>query len=80
MIESILKKIGLNDKEIRVYLTCLKLGPSSVRKIADNSEVNRGTAYDILRSLISLGLVTYYHQDKHQYFIAEDPARLKDTV
>lgn len=80
MIESILKKIGLSDKEIKVYLTCLKLGPSPVRKIATAAEINRGTAYDILRALINLGLVSYYHQDKHQYFIAEDPTKLTDTL
>lgn len=80
MIENVLKKIGLSDKEIKVYLTVVKLGPSPVRKIADTADINRGTAYDILRSLINLGLVSYYHQDKHQYFIAEDPARLKDAI
>ena len=36
MIESTLQKIGLNDKEIKIYLSCLKSGPSSVRKIADD--------------------------------------------
>ncbi len=80
MIEGILKKIGLSDKEINIYLSCLKLGPSSVRRIAEVADVNRGTAYDILRSLIELGLVSYYHQDKHQYFIGEDPAKLKDAL
>jgi sugar-specific transcriptional regulator TrmB len=25
-------------------------------------------------------LVSYYHQDKHQYFVAEDPVKLKDLV
>lgn len=80
MIEGILKKIGLNDKEIKVYLACLKLGPSSVRKLAKQAEINRGTTYDILKSLQELGLISYYHQDKHQYFIAEDPSKLKDVL
>ena len=80
MIESILKKIGLSDKEVKVYLACLQSGPSPVRKIAQAAGVNRGTAYDILRSLMDLGLVSYYHQDKHQYFIAEDPAKLTNTI
>ncbi len=80
MIENTLKKLGLSEKEIRVYLSCLKLGPSPVRKIAFSAEINRGTAYDILKSLIELGLVSYYHQDKHQYFSAEDPSRLNDAL
>lgn len=80
MFEITLKKLGLSDKEIAIYLSCLKLGPSSVRRIAETSEINRGTAYDILKSLISLGLVSYYHKDKNQYFIAEDPKKLNDVI
>jgi len=80
MIEETLQKIGLSDKEIKIYLSCLKLGPSPVRKIAEDAEINRGTTYDILRSLIELGLASYYHKDKNQYFIAEDPSKLKDAL
>ncbi|OGY48372.1 MAG: hypothetical protein A3J65_01495 [Candidatus Buchananbacteria bacterium RIFCSPHIGHO2_02_FULL_45_11b] len=80
MIENILQKIGLSDKEIKVYLTCVKLGPAPVRKIAEQAGVNRGTAYDILKALIDLGLASYYHQDKHQYFMAEDPDRLTGVL
>lgn len=80
MIEATLKSLGLSQKEIKVYLSCLRLGPSPVRKIALDSGINRGTAYDILKALIELGLISYYHRDKHQYFIAEDPARLKDAL
>jgi len=80
MLENILKKIGLSEKEIKVYLASLKLGPAPVRKIAQVAEINRGTTYDILKSLIELGLVSYLHQDKHQNFIAEDPAKLKDAL
>ncbi|MFA5022641.1 MAG: helix-turn-helix domain-containing protein [Patescibacteria group bacterium] len=80
MIEKTLKKIGLSDKESKIYISCLKLGPSPVRKIAQESGINRGTAYDILKSLIDLGLISYYHQAKHQYFIAEDPAKLTDVI
>jgi HTH-type transcriptional regulator, sugar sensing transcriptional regulator len=56
------------------------LGPAAVRRIAVEAGVNRGTAYDILKSLIDLGLVSYYQQDKHQYFIAEDPERLGEAL
>ena len=80
MLENILKKIGLSEKEIKVYLASLKLGPAPARKIAQVAEINRGTTYDILKSLIELGLVSYLHQDKHQNFIAEDPAKLKDAL
>lgn len=80
MIDKTLKKIGLSDKEIKIYLASLKLGPSPVRKIGLEAGINRGTAYDILKALIDLGLISYYHQDKKQYFIAENPARLNDVL
>ena len=80
MIDKALEQLGLGEKEIRVYLACLKLGPSPVRKISTEVNVNRGTTHDILRSLVKRGLVSYYHQLKHQYFIAEDPEKLSDLV
>lgn len=80
MIEETLKKIGLSDKEISVYLTSLQLGPAPVRKIAEKANVNRGTTYDILKALQKLGLVSYFHKDKHQYFIADDPKTLHNAI
>ncbi|TSC56411.1 MAG: transcriptional regulator TrmB [Parcubacteria group bacterium Gr01-1014_18] len=71
-----LKKFDFSDNEINVYLALLRLGPSPVRKIAEESKVNRGTTYDILKSLIEQRLITYYHKEKHQYFTAENPKNL----
>lgn len=78
-IDQILGKYGLSDKEVRVYLALLELGPSPVRKVASKAGVNRGTTYDILKSLREQGLAAYYHKDKHQYFVAEDPKKLFDA-
>ena len=80
MIDKALEQLGLSDKETKVYLACLKLGPSPVRKISTEVSINRGTTHDILRSLVKRGLVSYYHQHRHQYFIAEDPEKLNDLV
>ena len=79
-INSILKQLGFSEKEIQVYLALLNLGPASVRSIAQQAQINRGTTYDILKSLIKRGLASYYHRDKHQYFLAEDPEKLKDYL
>ncbi|MDP2684656.1 MAG: helix-turn-helix domain-containing protein [bacterium] len=79
-ILNLLKKLGFSEKEISVYTTLLNNGPSSVREIATKSKVNRGTTYDILKSLINKGLVSYYHKEKNQYFLAEDPDKLKGLL
>ncbi len=76
-VVQILKKLGFDEKEIRVYLILISLGPSPVRKIAQAAGVNRGTTYDIVKQLMKNGLVTFYHKEKKQYFIAEDPAKLE---
>lgn len=75
-IQSILKNFGLSDKEIAVYTALIELGPSPVRTLATKSKVNRGTTYDILRSLMEQGLVSYYNTETHQYFAAESPDKL----
>ncbi|MBU2541991.1 TrmB family transcriptional regulator [Patescibacteria group bacterium] len=77
---NILKKLGFSDKEAKIYLALLRLGPSSVRKLAEISEINRGTAYDILKSLQDKGIVSYYNKDTKQYFVAENPEKLHDLV
>ena len=74
--ETLLKKFGLSDKEIAVYEALIELGPSPVRLIAQKSKVNRGTTYDILKSLLDTGLVTYFNKQTHQYFSAEPPEKL----
>ncbi len=79
MIETVLKKYGLLEKEIKIYLTVLRLGPSSVRRLASESGINRGTTYDILKKLIADGLVNYYSKEKRN-FIAEDPRKLADAI
>ncbi|PIR96071.1 MAG: transcriptional regulator [Candidatus Doudnabacteria bacterium CG10_big_fil_rev_8_21_14_0_10_42_18] len=79
-IEVILKNFGLSEKEIAVYLALIELGPSSVREISAKSKVNRGTTYDILKSLISLGVVSYYNKESKQYFAAEEPEKLLSAL
>lgn len=80
MLEKSLHEFGLKEKEIKIYLALLDLGPSSIRKIAELAKVNRGTSYDILKKLIEMGLASYYGKKNHQYFIPEDPAKIVDIL
>ncbi|PIR76327.1 MAG: hypothetical protein COU32_02670 [Candidatus Magasanikbacteria bacterium CG10_big_fil_rev_8_21_14_0_10_42_10] len=77
---SILKKLGFSDKYAKVYLALLRLGPSSVRSLAEETVLNRGTAYDSLKWLQDKGLVTFYKQDTKQNFVAEPPAKLNTLL
>lgn len=68
-----LKHLGFSEKEIKVYTTLLGLKQASVRQLAIAAGINRGTTYDILKALIKDGLASYFHKEKKQYFVAENP-------
>jgi HTH-type transcriptional regulator, sugar sensing transcriptional regulator len=80
MLEQELQKIGLSDKEARVYLSSLQLGKSPVQEIAQQSGVNRGTAYNIIESLMKKGLMSSFEQGKKTFFTAESPERLSSLI
>ncbi|PJE77089.1 hypothetical protein COV05_00565 [Candidatus Uhrbacteria bacterium CG10_big_fil_rev_8_21_14_0_10_48_16] len=71
-----LELIGLKPKDMRVYTVLLKLGTAPLRRVAQESGLNRGTAYDALKRLIDLGLVSHMDAKTHRYFTAEDPQKL----
>jgi sugar-specific transcriptional regulator TrmB len=79
-IPHILQQLGFSDKEIKVYLHLLSGGPSSVRKLAKETGINRGTVYEVLKSLQKEGLAGMYQKHKKQFFLAEDPQKLADVI
>ena len=76
MYNELLNKLGFSDKSAKVYLALLQLGPSSVRKLAEFCQLNRGTTYDTLKWLQEKGVVTFYQKQTKQYFVAENPEKL----
>lgn len=72
-----IEELGLSNKEARVYVACLTLGASPVQKIADQAGIKRVTAYVILESLVSLGLVSQSVKGKKTFFNAEEPSNLR---
>jgi sugar-specific transcriptional regulator TrmB len=80
MHTELLKKLGFTDKSVVVYLTLLQRGPSSVRDIADTTQINRGSVYDTLKWLQEEDLVTYYRAETKQQFVAEHPQKLVDLL
>ncbi len=71
-----LKKLGLRDKEVAVYLALLELGPSTVQAIARKAKVVRATTYVVLDALANKGLVTQFKEEKKTLFVAEPPRQL----
>ncbi len=76
-LENDLIKLGLTDKEGKVYVALLELGQETVQNISKKSRVNRATTYVILKSLMEKGLASTLEQDGKTYFIASHPEALK---
>jgi sugar-specific transcriptional regulator TrmB len=71
-----LLQLGLGTREISIYQALLKLGPASIRDVAAEAGVNRGSTYETLKSLAAKGVVSYFPRGKRRVFQAEDPERL----
>jgi sugar-specific transcriptional regulator TrmB len=71
-----LEPLGLSDKEARVYVAALFLGPSPVQRIASQADVNRATAYVILDQLEEYGLVSESQEKNKTVYVAEPPEAL----
>lgn len=71
-----LESLGLSDKEARVYVSNLLLGPAPVQKIAEQASINRATTYVILDQLAQLGFVSQSTEGKKTAYVAENPESL----
>ena len=78
--ESLLIKIGLSCNEAKIYLALLKLGPSLVSKIEEETGLNRTHIYDRLKKLLEKGRVSYTIQAGKRYFQATNPKKLLEDT
>ena len=79
-IAEVLEKIGLNEKEAKVYLALLELGTASAYGIAPKANLKRPITYIVLESLMQKGLVTRVPQVRKALYVAEDPNKLLGEV
>ena len=76
IIHEALQKLDFSERETDIYLALLKLGPASIRDIASQSGINRGTTYELLKGLHKRGSVSYFPRGKRRFFCAERPEHL----
>lgn len=79
-IESTLKKIGLNDSEIRVYLALLKTGEAKKSEVIKESGIAHSKIYVNLDKLIKKGLAGVVNKNKVNYYVASPVERIKDFL
>ncbi len=75
-----LKKAGLNEKEIRVYLSLFNLGRATPHMISQDTGVNRTTVYRQLENLEKLALVVRILDQHKTYFELADVSSLEQLV
>lgn len=78
-IQDDLQKIGMNEKESRVYTTLLEKGEANIAQIAKQSGVHRSTVYLVLDLLKQKGLVGMVKKKKTVFF-AEDPRKMLNEI
>lgn len=76
LIELELRKLGLTEKEVRVYLAGLELGPSPVQKIAELIKIARPTTYEMIKKLEEKGLFVEAKQRNKRLFSAQSPENI----
>lgn len=79
-MNKILEQVGLNDREVKIYLATLELGESTVLPIAQKSGIKRTYCYDILDDLIKKDLVSYYEKNGRRRYVASDPKSIKKLI
>jgi len=72
-----LEAVGLTEKQAKVYVAALFLGPSAVQRIGEQADVNRATTYVILSELADMGLVSESSEGKKTVYVAEPPEAIE---
>src|SRR5581483_10778664 len=75
-----LREIGLNDKEIKIYMALLKSGRMTPAALAKLSKISRPTVYNIAKSLLSKGIIAEDLGGKTLYLIPLPPESLKEII
>lgn len=72
--------IGLETRDKRVYESLVTNPQSSLRKIAVDTGINRGSVYESIKKLIEQGLVGSIEVGKQRKYIAAEPTTLLEII
>lgn len=72
-----LQDVGLSEKEAKVYLASLDLGPATADQLAKQAKIVRSTTYVQIEALMKKGLMSTYEEGKKTIFAPESPEILE---
>ncbi len=79
-VQTLLRELGFSEAEAQTYWALLDLETVSVRKVAEQSGINRGTTYEAIKRLVIAGLVHARRSGQREYFSAESPEKIYDLI
>lgn len=72
--------LGLSNRDSRIYTSLIRSGLSSIRRISDDTGINRGTVYESIKKLQAAGLVSYQRANINKKYFAEEPSKILDLI
>lgn len=76
----ILRKLGMNNTEIRVYIALLEIGQTTTGALVKKAGVHSSKIYNILSSLVEKGIVGYIVEGGVKKFRANNPIVLSHLL
>lgn len=77
---NLLQKLGLSQKEAKLYLVSLEAGPATIAKLAHNSGLKRGTIYEFLGEMLEKGLLEVTISGKRRLYSGTPPKKLEKII
>lgn len=74
------EEIGLTTRDRRIYEALLSSSDSSIRSVASETGINRGTVHESIKKLIETGLVSYVETGKQHRYAASDPKAILELL
>src|SRR3989338_2859882 len=72
-LQETLQKVGLSEKEAKIYLALLELGQATVLELAKKSGIKRPTVYVVIEEMREKGYVAKAMRERRVCFTAKSP-------
>mgnify|MGYP003684281167 FL=1 len=79
-MEKELRYYGFSEKEVKIYLACLRLGEDTTNRISEMSNISRTTVYDILENLKKKGIAYSFINQKKTFYGVVEPNKLIELL
>src|ERR1044072_9365552 len=76
----LLLSLDLSRNDARTDAALLQIDTVSIRKIAAHTGINRGTTYEALKRLVTVGLISVKRRGQREYYTAESPEKIYDLI